>query len=136
MSTRSSIICVGDDDASILQPVLTRSRGLYDDDDMENNMDNTIAAEQVRHIALLSRISVDEEQLGTLSRELGGILSFFDKLQELDTSEVVPMAHAVEIRNVFGDDVPGISLTPQQALANAPARDGYYFQVPKVIADS
>ena len=99
-------------------------------------MDNAITPEQVRHIALLSRISVDDDQVSTLSGELGGILSFFDKLQELDTSEVEPMAHAVEIRNVFGDDVPGKSLTPEQALANAPARDEDYFRVPKVIADS
>ena len=62
---------------------------------MENNMQNTIDAGQVRHIALLSRIRVADEQIPTLSRELGGILSFFDKLQELDTCDVEPMAHAV-----------------------------------------
>lgn len=99
-------------------------------------MSNTIDAEQVRHIALLSRIRVADSEVATLSKELGGILSFFDKLQELDTSDVTPMAHAVEIRNVFGQDTVGQSLTPAEALANAPERDDDYFSVPKVIADS
>jgi len=99
-------------------------------------MHNTIDPEQVRHIALLSRIRVDEDQVRTLSKELGSILSFFDKLQELDTADVEPMAHAVEIRNVFRPDEEGQSLTPAEALANAPARDEDYFRVPKVIGDS
>lgn len=99
-------------------------------------MSDKIDIELVRHIGKLSRIELTEEQVEMFSRQLAGILGYFDKLQELDTADVEPMAHAVEIRNVFGDDAVGESLPPDQALANAPQRDGDFFKVPKVIGDS
>ena len=99
-------------------------------------MKNAIDADLVRHIGVLSRMRLSEEQIRTLSRELAGILGYFDKLQELDTEHVEPMAHAVEIHNVLAEDAPSRSLSPGQALANAPARDGDLFRVPKVIGDS
>ena len=99
-------------------------------------MAKTIDADLVRHIGLLSRIELTEPQVETFSRQLGAILEYFDKLQELDTEGVEPMAHAVEIHNVLAEDVPAESLPPERALANAPARDGDFFRVPKVIADS
>ncbi len=99
-------------------------------------MGKTIDLELVRHIGKLSRIDLSDQQVQTFSRQLAAILEYFDKLQELDTSNVQPMAHAVEIYNVLAEDSPGESLTPQQALANAPQRDGDFFKVPKVIGDS
>ncbi len=66
---------------------------------------------------------------------MGAILTYFDKLGELDTDNVEPMAHAVEMQNVLADDVPGESLPTAKALANAPQRDGDFFSVPKVIGD-
>jgi len=99
-------------------------------------MEKQISLDLVRHIGKLSRIELTEEQVQALSRQLGSILGYFDKLQELDTANVQPMAHAVETRNVLADDAPGVSLTPEQALANAPDRDGDFFKVPKVIGDS
>jgi len=95
-----------------------------------------IDIEQVRHIAKLSRIELSDEQLRTFARQLGDILAYFDKLQELDTRDVEPMAHAVETRNIFAADEPSESLSPDEALANAPQRDGDFFMVPKVIGDS
>ena len=99
-------------------------------------MSQSIDIELVRHIGKLSRIELTEEQVELFGRQLAGILGYFDKLRELDTAAVEPMAHAVEIHNVFGDDVAGESLSPDQALANAPQRDGDFFKVPKVIGDS
>jgi len=99
-------------------------------------MAKTIDAKLVRHIAKLSRIELTDEQVETFATQLGAILGHFDKLQELDTQNVEPMAHAVEIRNVFGEDRPQPSLAPADALANAPQRDGDFFKVPKVIGDS
>jgi aspartyl-tRNA(Asn)/glutamyl-tRNA(Gln) amidotransferase subunit C len=99
-------------------------------------MAKTIDLELVRHIAKLSRIELSDEQVRTFGAQLASILDFFGKLQELDTSDVQPMAHAVEITNVFGADTPGESLGPSDALANAPQRDGDFFKVPKVIGDS
>lgn len=99
-------------------------------------MAKTIDLELVRHIGKLSRIELTDEQVRTFGPQLAAILESFGKLQELDTTNVEPMAHAVEIQNVFGGDSPGESLAPAAALANAPQRDGDFFKVPKVIGDS
>ena len=98
-------------------------------------MDKRIDAQLVRHIGKLSRIELTEEEVQTFSGQLEAILEYFGKLRELDTSAVEPMAHAVEIHNVLADDAPRQGLTPEQALANAPQRDGDYFRVPKVIEE-
>ena len=99
-------------------------------------MSKKIDAELVRHIGKLSRIELSDEQVEVFRRQLAGILDYFGKLEELDTAGVEPMAHAVEIHNVLGEDAVGESLSPDQALANAPQRDSDFFKVPKVIGDS
>jgi len=99
-------------------------------------MEKPIDLDLVRHIGRLSRIELTEEQVETFGRQLGAILGHFDKLQGLDTENVEPMAHAVELSNVLAADEPGASLKPDEALANAPQRDGDCFRVPKVIGDS
>jgi len=90
----------------------------------------------IRHVATLSRIELTDEQVATFGRQLGDIVAYMDKLQELGTDGVEPMAHALPVHNVFGADEPGDSLAPEDALANAPARDGDFYKVPKVIGDS
>ena len=99
-------------------------------------MDKQIDADLVRHIGKLSRIELSAEEVEAFSRQLAAILAYFGKLNELDTAAVEPMAHAVELHNVLADDVAAASLLPEQALANAPQRDGNFFKVPKVIEDS
>jgi len=99
---------------------------------MEKRIDESL----IRHIGKLSRIELTDQQVRKIAPQLEAILAYFDKLQELDTSAVEPMAHAVEVHNVLADDLAGASLTPEEALANAPQRDGDFFKVPKVIEDS
>ncbi len=99
-------------------------------------MHNAIDADLVRHIGVLSRIELSDDQVQVLTGQLGSILGYFDKLQELDTENVEPLAHAADTFNVLADDAAAASLSPDQALANAPARDGDFFKVPKVIGDS
>lgn len=99
-------------------------------------MSTKIDLDLVRHIGKLSRIELSEDEVHTFRDQLAAILAYVDKLGELDTEGVEPMAHALELRNVFGDDELGESLSPDAALANAPARDGDFFKVPKVIGDS
>ncbi|MCD6365090.1 MAG: Asp-tRNA(Asn)/Glu-tRNA(Gln) amidotransferase subunit GatC [Planctomycetes bacterium] len=104
-----------------------------------NNTDKAAQAvdtDMVRDIAALSRIKLDDSQLEPLSRQFAGILGYFDKLQQLDTENVEPMAHAVEIHNVLAGDVPSPSLSAEEALANAPQRSGDFFTVPRVIGES
>lgn len=85
---------------------------------------------------MLARIEMTDEQAETLGRQFADIVAYVDKLQELDTDGVEPMAHALDLRNVLAADAPGESLPVEQALANAPARDGDFYKVPKVIGDS
>lgn len=90
----------------------------------------------VRHVGRLSRIELSDQEVRIFGAQLAAILEYFGKLQELDTGAVEPMAHAVELHNVLAEDAPAEGLTPAQALANAPQRDGDFFKVPKVIGDS
>ncbi len=99
-------------------------------------MSKTIESDLVRHIGKLGRIELTDQETQTLATQLGAILVYFDKLQELPTDGVEPMVHALEVHNALADDVPHQSLTADQALANAPDRDGDFFKVPKVIGDS
>lgn len=99
-------------------------------------MAETVDINLVKHIGRLSRIELTDQQTEVFRKQLADILGYFDKLQELDTEDVKPMVHPIENNNIFGVDVAHESLTPDQALANAPARDGDFFKVPKVIGDS
>ncbi len=103
-------------------------------------MSNKIDANLVRHIGKLSRIELTDAEVDALGCQMADILEYFDKLQELDTQNVEPMAHAVELSNVLADDTPRDDedhdgLTVEQALANAPAREGDFFKVPKVLGE-
>lgn len=99
-------------------------------------MIHTVDEGLVRHIGKLGRIELSDAQVEAFARQLASILTYVDKLSELDTANVEPLAHPVEMTNVLSDDVPQPSLTAEQALANAPDRDGSFFKVPKVIGDS
>ncbi|HNX26800.1 MAG TPA: Asp-tRNA(Asn)/Glu-tRNA(Gln) amidotransferase subunit GatC [Phycisphaerae bacterium] len=95
-----------------------------------------ITTDIVRHIGQLSRIELTDAEVETFAKQLGDVLKYFDKLNELDTDGVQPMAHAVELVNVLADDVVSPGLTVEQALANAPAREGNFYKVPKVLGDA
>ena len=101
---------------------------------MPNN--KKISAEQVRHIGFLGRLKLSDDEVGLFSEQLSSIVAYFEQLNELDTSAVVPTAHALPIHNVFRPDEPGLTtqpLGPDGVLANAPERDGNFFRVPKVL---
>ena len=90
----------------------------------------------IRHIALISRIELTDEQISRFGKQFADILSYVDMLKELDTDGVEPMAHALDISNVLADDKVGESLPVEKALANAPAQLGNLYKVPKVIGES
>jgi len=87
----------------------------------------------VRHISHLARLNPSDEEVRLFSEQLSSILEYVELLNEVDTTDVPPTAHALPVRNVFRTDAPGKSLDPGQALANAPQRDGNFFAVPKVL---
>jgi aspartyl-tRNA(Asn)/glutamyl-tRNA(Gln) amidotransferase subunit C len=89
--------------------------------------------EQVRWVAHLARLELSDSEFTLISEQLGAIINYVNQLQEVDTTGVEPLAHPLLTHNVFRDDEPGHSLTPDQALANAPKRNGDFFSVPAVL---
>ncbi len=96
-------------------------------------MADKINESEVRHIAHLARLDPSDDEVRLFTEQLSAILDYVEQLNEVDIENVPPTAHALPVRNVFREDVPGACLTPDEALANAPARDGNFFAVPKVL---
>ena len=94
-----------------------------------------ISAEEIKKIALLSRLNIDDDQIEEVGKQLNDILAYMDLLNQVDITDVAPTAHAVSMRNVMRDDVPHTSLPNDKALQNAPEPEDGYFKVPKVIQD-
>ena len=92
-----------------------------------------ISKKQVEHVAHLARLTLTEEELDRMTGQLDNILSYVEKLDELDTSGVVPTSHVFSISNAFRDDLVKESLTQDVALMNASQHNGEMFQVPKII---
>ncbi len=92
-----------------------------------------ITKQDVEHIAYLARLRLSEEEKELYSGQLNKILDYIDKLNELDTVNVEPTSHVINITNVFREDEPGESLSPDEALMNAPQRKGNFYRVPKII---
>jgi len=92
-----------------------------------------ITEADVSYVAALAQLQLDDAARARLVKEMGDILSYMDALNALNTDGVEPMMHALEMTNVFRDDVVGVSLTREEALKNAPVDDGSYFMVPKIL---
>ena len=88
---------------------------------------------EVRRIAQLARLTLTPDEVEELSRDLGNILDYVGKLAQLDTKDVPPTAHAVDLPTKFRDDVVAASLGVEDGLRNAPERIGDGFGVPKII---
>ena len=89
----------------------------------------------VRHVAKLSRLRLDDSEVHHFAQQLAAVLEYVDALRELDVEGVEPMAHPLAMTNVLREDVPEPGLDVDAALANAPGRDGPFFSVPKVLGD-
>ncbi len=96
-------------------------------------MSQKIDEAMVRHISHLARLKPSDEEVALFSEQLSSIVAYVEQLNEVNTENVRPTAHALPIHNVFREDVPQDSLTPDQALSNAPQREGNFFGVPKVL---
>lgn len=93
-----------------------------------------IDKDTVKHVALLARMSLSDKELDIYSGQLGAILSYIDKLNEVETKDVPPTSHALNtLKNVFRKDAVRPSLGVGQALKNAPSKEGDFFKVPQII---
>ncbi len=94
-----------------------------------------ISRAEVEKVSLLARLLLSDEELDRMTSQMGEILGYIDLLSELDTAQVEPMAHALEVANVFRDDLARPSLSRESALANAPHRDQECYLVPAVLGE-
>ena len=92
-----------------------------------------ITASDVRRIAKLANLDLDEAQIEQFARQLDSILAYFQQLRELDTEGVEPTSHVLDLVNVFRQDATRPSLHREEAVANAPDEEAGQFKVPLVI---
>jgi aspartyl-tRNA(Asn)/glutamyl-tRNA(Gln) amidotransferase subunit C len=92
-----------------------------------------LTQKEVLHVADLARLRLRPEEVEMFTRQLNDILGYVEQLQELDTAGVEPMSHVVPVCNVFREDEARPGLDRDQALENAPDREGGAFLVPRVI---
>ena len=92
----------------------------------------TLSREQVRHVAMLARLGLEEGEEDFYAQQLSGILGHIDRLAQLDTEDIPPTAQVVEIASRLREDEPRPCLSQEEALANAPAAVDGFFRVPSI----
>ena len=93
-----------------------------------------LSKETIEHISKLALLALSEEEKEKLSKQLGDILDYFKKLNDLDTSKVVPTTHPIEgLSNVFREDEPWESLSNEEATKNSKYRQDGYFKAPRIL---
>jgi aspartyl-tRNA(Asn)/glutamyl-tRNA(Gln) amidotransferase subunit C len=95
----------------------------------------SLTREDVEKVSLLARLRLDDEELDTLTSQLGQVVEYVRQLEELDTDSVAPMAHVADISNVLVADEWRPSLDREEALSNAPKRDDECYRVPAVLGE-
>ena len=94
-----------------------------------------ITREEVLHVARLARLALTPAEADKMMEQLGAILAYIRQLEKLDTSDVVPTSHAVEMGTPFRDDSIRSFGEKEEILKNAPDREGDFFRVPRIIED-
>jgi aspartyl-tRNA(Asn)/glutamyl-tRNA(Gln) amidotransferase subunit C len=92
-----------------------------------------VTKENVQKIATLARLRIPEAELEKFTTQMNQILGFIDRLNQLDTKDIVPTSHATLVTNAFREDKAAKCDIREKALEAAPDREGFFFRVPKVI---
>jgi len=95
----------------------------------------SLSREDVEKVALLGRLRLSPQELDRMTSQMGAVVDYVQQLAELNTDDVEPMAHAVELTGVFRVDQLQESLPREEALANAPHHDGVCYLVPAVLGE-
>ncbi len=90
---------------------------------------------QVRKVAKLARLELSDKEVEEFSGQLSAILDYVERMNQLNTDGIEPLAHCLPIHNVFREDTVKESLGTEKTLANAPQRDGTFFKVPKILEE-
>ncbi|HTF56693.1 MAG TPA: Asp-tRNA(Asn)/Glu-tRNA(Gln) amidotransferase subunit GatC [Planctomycetota bacterium] len=89
--------------------------------------------ESLRRLAHLARLRLSDAELAAYGTQVGAILEHLEELKKLDVANVPPLDHAVDLADVRRADEPRPGLSPEAALANAPATTGPFFTVPRIL---
>lgn len=92
-----------------------------------------VTKKDIEHVAQLARLNLSEDELRTMTGQLDNILTYVEKLGELDTSDVIPTSHVFSVSNAFREDEVKESLSQEEAVKNGPLQNGETFQVPRII---
>ena len=95
----------------------------------------SLTRQEVEKVSLLARLRLTGEELDRMTVQMGQIVAYVESLAELDTESVEPMAHALDVANVFAADELRPSLPREAALANAPHHDREFYLVPAVLGE-
>ena len=95
----------------------------------------SVTMKDVEHIAKLAKLEFTEEEKEKFTHQLNQILEYVEQMNKLDTSQVEPLSHVIELSNVFRTDEVKQSIPTEEALKNAPSKTDQFFKVPKVIGD-
>lgn len=93
----------------------------------------SLSQDEVEKVALLARLRLTPDELATMTEQLGQVLGYIDQLQEVDTTDVEPLAHSLDLHNVLAEDQRQPSLSRDKALRAAPKSDDECFLVPPVL---
>jgi len=94
-----------------------------------------ITPELVDHVARLARLDLGDEDSLKMQNQLADILDYIGLLEELNTDEIPPTSHVIDVANVMREDVVTASLAVEKGLSNAPEKEGTAFKVPRIIED-
>ena len=96
-------------------------------------MANVISDETIEYVGILAKLELNEEEKERAKKDMGEMLDYIDKLNELDTSGIEPMSHVFPVQNVFREDVVTNGDGSEETLRNAPEEKDGGFKVPKTI---
>lgn len=96
-------------------------------------MANIISDETIEYVGILSKLELTAQEKEQAKKDMGRMLDYIDKLNELDTSQVEPMSHVFPVHNVFREDVVVNGDQREEILVNAPEQKDGQFQVPKTV---
>ncbi|MBV7336927.1 Asp-tRNA(Asn)/Glu-tRNA(Gln) amidotransferase subunit GatC [Chloroflexi bacterium TSY] len=92
-----------------------------------------LSQEDVKHVAELAKLRLSEEEIEEFTEQLSAILDYAQRIQNVDTGSVAPTPYVLPLENIMRPDEPGICLTNEEALANAPDREDGHFRVNAVF---
>ncbi|RLF11318.1 MAG: Asp-tRNA(Asn)/Glu-tRNA(Gln) amidotransferase GatCAB subunit C [Thermoprotei archaeon] len=96
-------------------------------------MEEKLTEELVKHLAWLARLELDEAEVKSFTEQLSKVLDYFKILDEAETEGIEPAFNVLELSNVMREDEPGPTLSPEEALANAPLKEGEYIEAPRMV---